>query len=193
MCVGIDESNHGRFPEFYVAAFSEELEFLKRVVNPLIKIRNENDLEGIISEIKFRWIIIPEDFSKFFLNRKDNIRLMAYIEFMRYFNRESKDPVFLIDRKLKEKEENIIRNIVLPYKSKIISETDGDMHYPIIHFADAIANYLYKTHTKGKDNILDKWGKYLITPRPDEYNNLERRAKSKFDRELFRKKGVHWR
>ena len=57
--VGIDESNHGRSPEIYVAVFSIYPQDASPVIG-LKKNRNKGNLDLILKERDFRFILIPE-------------------------------------------------------------------------------------------------------------------------------------
>ncbi len=66
--LAVDESNHGQFPEIYVAAFStnpEDVQIHKRL--DLSKIRHkEEKIQNILITSNFKYIVIEKYYKRFF-------------------------------------------------------------------------------------------------------------------------------
>ncbi|MDD5651168.1 MAG: hypothetical protein PHF86_12265 [Candidatus Nanoarchaeia archaeon] len=165
-CVGVDESNHGRFPEIIVAAYSNNPE--DQIISDLTKIRDKGNIEKIIGNRDFRYIIIHEVYSSM-LNPED-LRVMAICEFIKFFkNNNLEDPLFIIDGMLNEKEHEQLDLILYPnFRPHMIIEPKADLHYPIVNIADHIANLIFKKYIS-QESIDKKLLEKIITPKIEDY------------------------
>ncbi|MBS3155580.1 hypothetical protein J4404_03745, partial [Candidatus Woesearchaeota archaeon] len=183
--VGIDESNHGRYPEIYVAVFSQYPQDASPVIG-LKKNRNKGNLDLILKERDFRFILIPKEY-KNFLSPND-IAVVNVVEFIKYFTRNKPEYQikYFIDGEFKQSYLNKIDRVLYPIRTpEIIIESKADVRYPVVNKADYIARLLHNKYNKESD--LPKYlFEKIITPRLEDY--LEVISESKNEKQkLFRK------
>ena len=182
--LGIDESNHGHFPEIVVGVWSNDLSS----ANPgrLGKIRcNERGLSipDILKNKGCAYLRINEsDVQK--VGNLHNAKLVAYAELIKAAcQRILKEHSFgilesiIIDEEskgwLSEKDTCILRTIVSPFEirnNQVIMAQGADEAYPIVNIADNIANLLFrKTKSNGKPEESDD---YKVEVRFENYARL---------------------
>jgi glutaredoxin-related protein len=168
--LGIDESNHGRYPEIFVAVFSTNPADIKKRWN-LEKKRNKGNIFSLLNGREFKHIRVTKDYGNF-LDVND-ISLIVFSEFIKFFKDNLE--LVIIDGEMKkgsniEKLERILYPNPIP-KIKVIPK--ADTKYEIVNVADRIANLLYRHYYHFK-NVRDsrKYFEYLITPKIEDYLGL---------------------
>ncbi|MDP2750751.1 MAG: hypothetical protein Q8O89_08025 [Nanoarchaeota archaeon] len=161
--VGIDESNHGRVPEIFVAVYSSNLSDIERI-NELPKRRNKKEIGDILEATDFKHIIISQEYRN--LMTDQGMLLVAVSELVNGFSEQnySIDMVF-VDGQVKERTLNEIRKNIKPACNRILFEPNADKTFPVVNLADYIANGLHRHYAHFK-NVYDNkkyWDK-LITP-----------------------------
>jgi hypothetical protein len=162
--LGIDESNHGRWPEIFVAVYSKFYQDIVEHEKQLSKVRR-NGSSAVLPVVKnrtFRHILIPENYGHSV--GSDGASLVVISEFIKYFDDVEE---VVIDGKPKweghmiENLETLVHPTKLPKVSFIIK---GDTKFKLVNLADHVANLLHKYYSKLKYNKGMRYSGYLITP-----------------------------
>ena len=161
--LGIDESNHGKFPEIFVAVCSNYKKDIKRKneEDMLPKHRKDLNLENILKKRFFRHLLMPKNLGHKYDDRE--IKIIAFSTLINYFNDLE---LVIIDGKGKDSTIREIENLLIfDNKPTIIFEPKGDRYYPIVNVADYVAHKLFKHYTK---KVLSKkeYSKYDDTMLP---------------------------
>jgi len=164
--MGIDESNHGRFPEIFVAAFSR---FPTDVLNkyPLSKIRNHKKLFGHFSKRDYTFLSIEEnDFER--VSKRDIhgiiISSLLLNELPPSFETLEIyiDGIISPEKKIRTKE--IIYEHMNIEKSRltILSGPQLDRTYKLVNLADEMAHYIFRKSSPNQQ-ALSKHRRYLLS------------------------------
>ncbi|MCK4589339.1 MAG: hypothetical protein KAT77_02775 [Nanoarchaeota archaeon] len=175
--LGIDESNHGRYPEVIVGVYSY---FRKDILlNSGLSRRYK---KTIFSEFglsrKFKHIIIPREYEKI-LGKEGithNIKVIAYAELIKSFFEESGENLskVLIDGEMRESDLERLARVLHPIR---MPETEtipkADSKYPIVNFAHRIARKLFREyiHNSDSEEITDFLDN-LVTPKIEDYKGM---------------------
>jgi hypothetical protein len=147
--LGIDESNHGRYPEVFVAVLSDYIEDIQYNKEIIGKLRNENfDVKKKLEGRDFYYFVL----TKKIVNGRnlEDLRVAIFSEIINtFYNIETA----IIDGEIPFVTLERI-NSHLEYKPKLIVEAKADIHYPIVNFADAMAYFLYNHYIK---ESREKW------------------------------------
>ena len=167
--LGIDESNHGNFPEIYVAVFSFNWNYVKQAQNPLPRIKIESIDHFLPDDCEFKHIIFSDQFSEFHV---DALKTIAISEFISYFMIKHKRMRRIINdgdmkRSIRKKIDSNLSCFKVP---KIISRKNADKIYPVVYMADRIANYLFRHYSE--DGLIKPYLNNLITPKFEDYQSL---------------------
>ncbi|MBS3122092.1 hypothetical protein J4434_04370 [Candidatus Woesearchaeota archaeon] len=173
--LGIDESNHGRFPEIYVGVYSQFPQDIKESTEILPKRRNNGNVFSELGGRQFKHLLIPEDYK--IIYGPHNIRLIAYSELIAGFSGENVGDLervilerVIIDGPLREEDLRKLRQFVSS-TPHINSDAQNDTKFEIVNLADRVANLLHRYYTSSKsDSSL--YVPYLITPDLRKYDKL---------------------
>jgi len=168
--LGIDESNHCKSPEIYVAVFFTKKKDIEDKLH-IEKSRKNKNICDILCGRDFRYIIIPRE-HKEILGSGTNIMTVVFTEFIKYF--KDLDSVF-IDGNVPFGVLINVENFLYPRSCpKLIGIPKADSKYPIVNIADRVANLLFRHHTQegSKNKIVGQYLEHLITPRLEDYANL---------------------
>lgn len=172
--LGIDESNHGRFPEIFVAvhsefdcdtkpaySLSEPLETIYKKQIPKVKKKRNIEITDIVKKRDFKYLLLTEDYKDRF--GYEGVRAIAYAELIKSF---SPLELVLIDREidpmLRENIARIVHPLPLP---DIIAESNADHRYPVVNMADHIARKLFRYYQPFKnERAYLKYADYMISP-----------------------------
>lgn len=166
--LGIDESNHGKYPEIFVGVYSENLEDLLETEG-LGKIRRNSKLDSAIKKNQdFKYVVVPKEYAKI-LGRK-NIPRVACAELIKSFN--GLDSI-IVDGDFPKIFKTDVRRIAYPIKAgNIKTIPKADITYPLVNSADHIANLLHRHYSHGKNigntNFLEK----IVTLKVEDYLHL---------------------
>ena len=142
--LGIDESNHGRIPEFYVGVNSENVNDILESNIKLEKKRGRITPNEIIGKRDFRFIRIEKDLIDDF--GFNGSRIIAYSEFLIAYPHTK---TLFIDGEFSDnsisKLEKIVGSIRMP---EIEAIPKGDEKILLLNIADGIANFLYRSYQK---------------------------------------------
>lgn len=168
--VGMDESNHGRFPEIYVAVYSDYASDGKETKG-LTK-KSKGNIETILKRREFRYILFSREHGNLICDK--NRFLIAACEFINYFNEEkqNKDITFILDGEYRASRIRDIKELLeTKEKPKIILEPKADLKYPVVNKADLIARILHRKYATAK-RIRNHFPENIITPRIEDYLDL---------------------
>lgn len=167
--LGIDESNHGRYPEIFVAVYSENLEDLVEH-QKLSKMRSaRRSIDPLLGDRKFRYILIPEKYGMLLHNQ--SVSLVIFSEFVHHFDN--------IEKVVVDGESNLFmlsdfKKIMSPMKyPEIECIAKADTKYTLVNIADNIANLLYRDFNRSHSSyICKKYADNLIEPDIEGYIKL---------------------
>ena len=162
--LGIDESNHGKFPEIFVGAFSNRDKDITK--GDIGKIRKKGRQNNVIGSRQFRYIIMSREYGELF-GSYGAMAFVSYAELIRTFPNIKR---VIIDGKISESEK-IIRGLefVLDEMPEIDFIPKADIIIPIVNTADCIANSLYRYHTSNPREEKSHHLRNLITPDIKQY------------------------
>ncbi len=163
--LGIDESNHGKYPEIFVGVYSENLEDLLETEG-LGKIRRNSKLKDALTKNQdFRYVVIPKEYAK--ILGKKNIPKVACAELIKSFN--GIDSI-IIDGEFPKIFKTDIRRIAYPVKARNIKTIPrADITYPLVNSADHIANLLHRHYSHGKNIGNNDFIEKIITLKVEDY------------------------
>ena len=167
---GIDESNHGRDPEIYVAVYSDEVDDVvpnyyfsrnNRMIRGRLKKKNGAFYVSDCHNLKFRYIIVTQKHKEFLtrcgLKADREIRIAALSSFASAFH---KLDLFLVDGDLDEYSLNRTKLLVPShiFPKKIEAMPNADMIYPLVntahHVAYALHNYYSEPLSQNTEYVL---------------------------------------
>ncbi len=150
----VDESNHGREPEFFAAVSSKNLEDIE-IYFESKRIGNKETLFRELYKRDFRFTIVRrEHYHKYGYHD-----LIAHVTLSLFqgFPINSNYLMFHIDGELREKQKSLIRHLVSESAKihprhidirAIPKSTRPDKSNNLINLADSFSNYLYKNYLK---------------------------------------------
>jgi hypothetical protein len=159
--LGIDESNHGRSPEIYVAVYSRCVSDLER--KRLGKKRREVDILELLGGREFRFIVF--DSRDVGLIGVDNLMYVACSKFIRHFGATTELSQVLIDGRLEGEQKRMLEkiatgnSIVIP---KIRPIRNGDIRVPLVNIADHIARLLFRYYAGLSSERFNPYPAYRI-------------------------------
>jgi len=188
--LGIDESNHGRFPEIFVGVYSlyecdtkpayslnEPLEIINKKKLPKIKKKNKinkeedkqkaedkqkkEDILDILEKRKFKHIFLSQEHKDRF--GFEGVRAIAYAELIKEFGNLE---LVIIDREIGDQLKENMSKILYPQPPPlIIAESNADHRYLIVNKADQLARKLFRYYQPfWNDRDHAKYLDYLIMP-----------------------------
>ncbi len=179
-CLGIDESNNGRFPEIHAGVFTNHSpdwrkgEFCKhrRKTLSIDSVLRENNLNRI-----YRHTLTPIEHTK--VLGKESLVLVSIAELIRCFFEED-IPIeatggydnlekVLIDGNKDQYGRDKLKELIHPYTPKIEFIPGGDKKYRIVNLADMTAYRLFRGYTTGSKSVDERLGATLLTPRLEDY------------------------
>lgn len=166
--LGLDESNHGRYPEVFVAVYSRYPQDIIYREKPMLKRRKKPSHLPQLGDREFRHILILRE-HRDILGTEGNVRVMVLAEFIKNFKGLE---LVIVDGDPNSHEIESLHKVIAPSECpQILYTTRADVTYPIVNQADSVANHLfryYKKSTREKKKYLKK----LITPRIEDYCTL---------------------
>jgi hypothetical protein len=172
--LGIDESNHGKYPEIYAGVYSNHQKDIRK--GSFDKERSKKKMT-IMSKIRengaqrdYRHCIIPVEYTRLFT--REQLGLIAITELIQYFDKEYGLDQILIDGEQHDpSDKSRIKELVHPGCQRIRFIPNGDREYRIINLADYAAYRLFRQYTsKTPDKELEeRFSHTLVTPRLEEY------------------------
>ena len=175
--LGIDESNHGRYPEIFVGVYStitkdkrkSEFSKIRRKIRSIKKEISDNGLKR-----DYRFVSIPEEYSEYLT--RDQLALVAMSELIVFHDIPSNvcgstlDTV-LIDGNRACSEVDKIKEIIYPHKPKINCVPKGDKLYRVVNLADLTANALFREYssTNPQKTLDDCFEDKQLIPKLDEF------------------------
>ena len=166
---GMDESNHGHYPEIFVLVISKDIEDIAKQ-SKLQKKRSRAEAINLLSpDSDFRHIVISqEDRDK--LSSPYNVQAVVLAEFIALYSRLEK---LIIDGRIMESvldtAELLLPSGVVPPKD-IVYMPDADKRFNIVNRADQIAYILFKHYTSYSGITSNRrYSETLITPNIERY------------------------
>ncbi len=144
--LAIDESNHGKFPEVYVAAFSNNIDDISLKNRNIIgKARCLDNIEKVVLNSSYKHLIVTSDMVEEF--GIVPVRLAVTAELISKFWNINK---VLIDGYIQKSYLDELNKLFPEIGLRV--EIKADQWYPLANIADQIAYYLGKYYTT---NLLD--------------------------------------
>ncbi|MFH1211099.1 MAG: hypothetical protein V1645_04265 [archaeon] len=169
--LGIDESNHGRYPEIFVAVYSEIPSDVVEhdIIIPKVRKRHGGAILPILKSRSFKHILIPERYGDLFGGKGTSLVVVS--EFIRYFD-NNLDGV-IVDGEPKweviEGLEKMLHPTPLP---RISFVAKGDTKFGIVNLADHVANLLHRYYSKFKHGKGSRYSNHLLTPDLEGYRKV---------------------
>ena len=178
-CLGIDESNHGRFPEIHAGVFSshasdwrkgEYCKYRRKKLTINGELR-ENNLNRIL-----RHTLTPYEHTQ--ILGKDDLALISIAELIKSFFQTEFNSIgeandlekVLIDGDKDHYGREKLKELIYPLTPKIQFIPAGDQKYRIINLADMAAYRIFRGYTSNKKSYLDdSIADTLLTPDLDDY------------------------
>ncbi len=167
--LGIDESNHGKYPEIFVGVYSENLEDIVEH-QKLPKIRTaRRSIDPLLGDREFKYILISEKYGRLLHNQCVN--LVVFSEFVHHFGNLEK---VIIDGETNLFMLSDFKKVLQPTKyPQIECVAKADIKYPLVNIADNIANLLYRDFTRSHSSyVCKKYISNLIEPDMENYLKL---------------------
>lgn len=167
MYLGIDESNHGKFPEIFVGCFSFDTRSIieKRLRKNHSRSIKRRNLRGF----PYKHIIFTKDF-KDIIDPK-NYDLVAIGELTKFYNNSMGLEKVFMDGEIKnKKEEKIIEMLYhINKKIKFISKPKMDEKINLVNEADNLANLFYRYYAVNNGKNKTKYLGSLLQPNYKDY------------------------
>ncbi len=159
--MGIDESNHGRYPEIFVAVYSEiPDDVVEHEQLPKVRKRHGGAILPFLKSRSFRHILIPERYGDLFGGKGTSLVVVS--EFIRYFNNLEG---VIVDGEPKwdviEGLEKMLHPLPIP---KVSFVAKGDTKFGIVNLADHVA-------------LEVSWHSRCLTIRPQEAPPVQERSR----------------
>ena len=151
--IGIDESNHGRYPEIYVAVFSDrQTDILK--YKQIKKRKAHNTIESILRDRDYRFLLVEKKHVEKLGPHAIKSSIISTLVLS--FDRNIKETHVIIDGE----EKNCLRYDISYIVSKELKQRvsqenfvfvkNADILFPIVNKADEIANIIYRYYRRFK-------------------------------------------
>ncbi|PJE81632.1 hypothetical protein COU58_01660 [Candidatus Pacearchaeota archaeon CG10_big_fil_rev_8_21_14_0_10_32_42] len=164
MFIGVDESNHGRFPEIIVSCASTNKDYIK--VKKFSKKRKKIESKRIktFKGFPYKYMIFTENFG-FILNR-ENYKTIAIGEFSRFYSKEGIVESIFMDGNIPEHQVEKIFEMLYEIDKRIefCFGKDLDKKLKIVNEADNRANFLYRYYRDSPEKNKAKYLDYLLIP-----------------------------
>ena len=168
--LGIDESNHGRFPEVFAAVRSISHQDIKPNESGLPKKgnrRKKNVYDILRPTQDFRYILFSRDDAE--KVGKENMKTVVLAECLKYYE-DTELVIFdgtFVDSTLED-----LARILHPQRiPEIRGEAKGDTKYPLVNLADTAAHSLFRYYERFKfnPNQARKYIKHKLDPEIELY------------------------
>ena len=175
--LGIDESNHGRYPEIFVGVYSEIKKDSRKGEFPKIrrKIKSINSELSSNGQIRdYMCVVIPVEYTEYLT--REQLGLVAISHLISFYDNiyahETLDDV-LIDGSKSLCEVDKIKEMISPHSPKIRCVPNGDRIFKVTNYADLVAHALFKEYNSKKQNknIEDIFNEHLLVPDLENYIN----------------------
>lgn len=172
--LGIDESNHGKTPEVFVAVYSDDERHIRLQEHLLEKNREKGNLGEELKHFDYRFVLFNHRFKQYF--NEYQIKAIAISEFISFFQNHEHFGALekvIFDGELRRQDINLVRMILSPMPSPAItSVVQGDELIPLVNKADRAASLLFKYYTKNPGRRSGRYERYLLTPNLSLYAKL---------------------
>lgn len=163
--VGIDESNHGQFPEIFVATFSFDKEDFLDNFPIKKKISKTSPIKKFQKNYNYL-IAIENDYERLAPREFMGVLTSSLI----YDKREEfpENLIVFIDGYMKNSSKIYTRDLISDFcsfnKNNIFvhSGADFDRTYPIVNYSDAIARHLFRRNCSLKELSKDSERRYFL-------------------------------
>tara|TARA_Y100000310_G_scaffold311437_1_gene357711 strand:+ start:427 stop:987 length:561 start_codon:yes stop_codon:yes gene_type:complete len=178
LSIGIDESNHGRFPEIFVAVRT----YRKSDIKPkdgLSKCRENGEIYAILEGRDFRYITVSSEMGAEL--SLDETKVLVFSSFIRYFDAATRNPLsrVIIDGYVEDRLFEDVGRLIYPISLPlIIAETKADKIYPIVNVADRVANLLHRHHHNKRNEKLAQYAGKRLDLSLEDYLGLLRAEKN---------------
>lgn len=155
--LGIDESNHGRSPEVFVAVYSTIPNDIENSFFPKQR-EKKQDLDTILENREYIHILLNRDEINLPYEQR---KIFIFSSLIKHY--ENMINTVIIDGDLRERGLAEIENS-LTSKVNIVAKANADRTFNIVNIADAVAYNLYKFYDNTQNNFIrNKYEKTLLT------------------------------
>jgi hypothetical protein len=164
---GIDESNHGRCPEFFVCVYSDDISDIEETYLPKRRTQEKN-LSSIITDKNFRFIIFSEESRSAFGDLGQKV--IACAEFIKASPDTS---LAIVDGSgINDKYRESLERILFPRKVRVDFIPDADHTYNLVNLADAAAYLFFKQYLCNKYRLKRMFPENSIAPNYEQYKEF---------------------
>ncbi|MBN1275397.1 hypothetical protein JXA12_03835 [Candidatus Woesearchaeota archaeon] len=162
MYLGVDESNHGRYPEIFVGAFTTEKKYTRE---GHFEKQRDNNRDFCLPYLHL--IFTKEDAKRI---GKKNFQLIAIAELARYVNDLKQIEKIFVDGDIPDVKMEALERAVhaINKKTRVLGGAHLDEKLLLVNEADNRANALYRYYNRHKDITRSAYRDHLIE------NHLER-------------------
>lgn len=166
--LGIDESNHGKFPEVFAGVLSfdpRDSEFSEKKLGK--KRNSRRSVEDWLSHRPFRYVKMTRHFKETNSLHSLDLMLLSSASLIKASSVDEPLNKVLIDGNLSSEMIEGLYRMIHPLNPHIYASESGDQHYPVVNLADLTAYKLYYS-------LLDKrrhaYKSYAIIPDINRYD-----------------------
>jgi len=165
--LGIDESNHGQFPEIITGCVSSKVEDIEEKNEKIGKHRKKQSLETVIGKKPFSHVVAYQSD----VDMIGGIYALKTVVYTELIKNTLDVKLVLIDGKHPDAIFNAMEALLYPNRlPEIKRKQDGDQYWPLVNRADQIAYALFRYYGRGGHPIQQStYGKRLLQPNMEEY------------------------
>ena len=144
--IGIDESNHGRYPEVFVAVYSSNPADIQVGTAQLGKIRDKQPIEDILRGKTAYHVLVPQRWTQY--GHQRTLRVIATSELILHSDAAQE---VIIDGEMPSTHIEEIHRILHPRKVNVTLQQRADQFVPLVNSADSVANKLFRYYSGFSD------------------------------------------
>lgn len=171
--LGIDESNHGRWPEFFVGVYSShELDVKERSSKGKGRLGKQHrrfDLYSGIGDRSFSFVQVPWDIGEIYRSHGEKSLMIAVASEM-IKARDGLEQVLIDGEFPQSAVEALARTLHPTPLPEVTMRRKADITYPLVNYADAIAHQLFRAFTRSGETDFEACR--IAVPHPERYRGL---------------------
>jgi len=168
MNLGVDESNHRRYPEIFVGCYSKDADAIKRGNLP----KHRKTGHRPFYDYEYRHLRLEETHAQLIHPRY--FIVIATSELVRYLEQTNRVEKVFVDGRLKEDQKAALeeRLHALRHTIRLLEHKGLDRRIPLVNEADNWANRLHRYYSQPQDTPKNKYVDTLVTARLEDYPEL---------------------
>jgi len=171
MYLGVDESNHGKFPEIFAACISNKKNYaIEREFN---KIRSSKKRRyKLLADLNYKHIIFTKDFGG--IINSENYKTIAIGEFSRFYSKFHNLEKVFMDGPLPHKQAEKVMEMLYGI-DKNIEFRFGialDKKIKLVNQADNLANFLFRYYRDSPEENKTKYFDNILHPSIRDYERF---------------------